>query len=250
MQPAAHLQIDRPSQTDGQSHLYRFTSATTQALGAHGDRQFLTVESQGDAYLVTLPCPWLDPQYTESVVEVLVNARQSPTGSAVSVTVRDPSLGAGLAYLAGGALSKAAAIFSDAQQMLHGKVANPLAAAAGAYVLVGTDLSPERREWDTWLDTLRHWFPQLSDGSILWGIRRLRLAQTQSDIDAARDALLEGCDRGLPVYTLGISWLIEALSEFPDDPACAVRLDQLRRLSWRVDLREPFVVLRLTGDPQ
>jgi hypothetical protein len=244
---SAQQEIDQPSATDGVSPLYRFTSAVHPAAGQFA-RQFLTVESQGDAYLVTLPCPWLDRNHTESVVEVLVNGRQSPTGSAVSVTVRDPSLGAGLAYLAAGALSKAEAVFSDAQHMLHGKVANHLAAAAGAYVLVGTDLAPERREWDAWLDNLRRWFPQMSDGSILCGVRGLRLAQTQADVDAARDALLEGCQRGLPAYTLGISWLVEALSEFPDDPACMARLDQVRRLSWRVDLREPFVVLRLTGD--
>lgn len=247
LQVSAQQEIDQPSASDGTSPLYRFTSAVHPAGGQFG-RQFLTVESQGDAYLVTLPSPWLDTQHTESVVEVLVNGRQSPTGSAVSVTVRDPSLGAGLAYLAGGALSKAQAVFSDAQRMLHDKVTNHLAAAAGAYVLVGTDLAPERREWDAWLDNLRQWFPQMSDGSILCGIRRLRLAQTQADVDDARDALLEGCDRGLPAYTLGISWLVEALSEFPDDPPCVARLDQVRRLSWRVDLREPFVVLRLTGD--
>ena len=49
----------------------------------------------------------------------------------------------------------------------------------------------------------------------------------------------------MPVYTLGLTWLIDGLSVFPDDPDCAAALQQVRQLCWRVDMREPFVVLRL-----
>ena len=234
-----------PATTDGTSHLFRFGAGGPTSGLVPGQRQYLTAAAGGDAYLVTLPCPWLTVDGSEAVVEVLVNSRQSPTGSAISVTVRDPAIGAGLAYLANGALARAATVFRDVQAMLYGKVMNHLAAAAAGYVLVGTDLAEEPQEWDQWLENLREWFPQLSDGAILWGVRRLRLAQTDEDVEAARQSLVEGFDRGLPAYTLGLSWLIDSLSEFPDDPECAERLEQVRRLSWRVDMREPFVVVRL-----
>lgn len=242
---AGRLDHVAPATTDGTSHLFRFGPGGPTSGLAPGERQYLGVAAGGDAYLVTLPCPWHGLDGGESVVEVLVNGRQSPTGSAVAVTVRDPVLGAGLAYLASGALARAAAVFRDVQAMLYGKVTNRLSAAAAGYVLVGTDLAEEPQEWDRWLDNLREWFPQLSDGSILWGVRRLRLARTDEDVEAARQSLVEGFDRGLPAFTLGLSWLIESLSEFPEDPECAARLEQVRRLSWRVDMREPFVVVRL-----
>jgi hypothetical protein len=42
-----------------------------------------------------------------------------------------------------------------------------------------------------------------------------------------------------------LTWLIDGLSAFPEDPACVAALQQVRQLCWRVDMREPFVVLRL-----
>jgi hypothetical protein len=248
--PAAHLESLPATSTDGAAHLFRFGPDGLATGQEPGKRQYLSVSAGGDAYLVTLPNPWFSVAGGDCIVEVLVNSRQSPTGSAVSVAVRDPAIGTGLAYLANGSLSRAATVFRDVQAMLYGKVLNHLAAAAAGYVLVGTDLSEEPQEWDTWLANLREWFPGMSDGSILWGVRQLRLARTEDEVAAARDALVEGLDRGLPAFTLGLSWLIESLSEFPDDSACVQRLEQVRRLSWRVDMREPFVIVRLEdGSP-
>jgi hypothetical protein len=214
-------------------------------LGDEHLYQYLTATTPSDAYLITVPWPWPDSGGMTIAVEVLLNLRQSPTGSAVSVAVRDPLLGAGLGYMSSGSLEKAAVVLGDVESMLYAKVRNPLAAAAGGYVLIGTESSGEPQHWDEWLANLREWFPALSDGAILWGARRLRTARTQSQADEARHALLEGYGRGLPVYTLGLTWLVDGLSVFPDDPDCAAALQQVRQLCWRVDMREPFVVLRL-----
>jgi hypothetical protein len=72
----------------------------------------------------------------------------------------------------------------------------------------------------------------------------LRTAQTDEQLDTARDTLLRAFQRGLPIFTLGLSWLIDGLSEFPHHDECRAALQQVRRLSWRVDMREPFVILR------
>ncbi|MEU5339639.1 hypothetical protein AB0H18_02090 [Streptomyces sp. NPDC020766] len=238
---------------DAAARLYRF--------GAHGPlddrgeprleepmgpRQFLVVSLAGTEYVVTLPAPWGAAQ-----IEVLVNERQSPTGSAVSVSVRDSRVGPALAYMARGAFDAAAMLVRDAETMLYdGRMTNPLAAVAGAYVLVGSELTEQPHRWDPWLSRLRHEFDWMSDGSLLWAMRHLRRAHTEPEREAARDALVEAFDRGVPVFTLGLSRLIHGLSEFPDDPGCAARLEQARRLSWRVDMREPFVVVALRGRQQ
>ncbi|MFF5284442.1 hypothetical protein [Streptomyces sp. NPDC013171] len=220
--------------------LYRFGRFGPAAApgGPIGERQFLVVEIAGSVRLVTLPLPW-----GEHEVEVLVNLRQSPTGSAVAVTVRDPLVGAGLAYMAQGALDTAAQLFTDVEAMLHSKMQNPLAAAAGAYVLIGTDHAGGERYWDPWVETLAAGFPWLADGAILRAMRLLR--RGSENRQPARDGLIEAFDRGIPFYTLGLAWLIEGLSAFPDDPECVHRLDQVRRVSWLADMREPFLILDL-----
>lgn len=220
--------------------LYRFGPHGPVGLPGEptGERQFLVVEAAGSVRLVTLPLPW-----DTSEVEVLVNLRQSPTGSAVSVAVRDPEVGAGLAYMAQGALDMAAELFTDVQEMLYSKFLNPLAAAAGAYVLIGTDHTRDETYWDPWVERLAASFPWLPDGAILRAVRLLRRAAP--DREGARKGLIEAFDRGIPFYTLGLVWLVEGLSAFPDDPECAERLDRARRLSWLTDMREPFLILDL-----
>ncbi|MFD5367389.1 hypothetical protein [Streptomyces sp. NPDC127103] len=208
------------------------------AGGPVGERQFLVVEAAGAVRLVTLPLPW-----GTSEVEVLVNLRQSPTGSAVAVTVRDPRLGAGIAYMAQGALDTAAHLLTDVGKALHSAPANPLAAAAGSYVLLGTDHRADETHWDPWLRLLADRYPWLSDGAILKAVRLLR--RPGADLREARNGLVDAFDRGIPFYTLGLTWLADGLAAFPDDPECATRLDQVRRLSWLADMREPFLILDL-----
>ncbi|GHH25057.1 hypothetical protein [Streptomyces lanatus] len=202
------------------------------------ERQFLVVEAGGSVRLVTLPLPWEAYE-----VEVLVNLRQSPTGSAVSVAVRDPEVGAGLAYMSQGALDTAARLFADVEPQLHTRLENPLAAAAAAYVLIGTDHTRGETYWDPWLKRLSDNVPWLGDGAILRAVRLLRRGPESRK--QARDGLIEAFDRGIPFYTLGLAWLVEGLSAFPDDTDCVGRLDQVRRLSWLADMREPFLILDL-----
>jgi hypothetical protein len=208
-------------------------------------RQFLIAEASTESYLVTLPTPWSDTRGNTNVVEVLVNLAQSPNGSPIGVTVRDPAIGAGLAYMATGALAKAARVFRDVQAMLQDKLANPFSAAAGAYVLIGTEIENQPQRWDHWLDNLRNLFPRYSDGSVLWAARQLRTAQSADQIELARKGFIEACERGLPIFTLGLSWLMDGLSQFQEDQECAKWLQRVRQVAWQVDMRQPFVVLRL-----
>lgn len=235
------LRPETPDQHDEQSALFRMPAQSAADLGqSHWPRQFALVALADVVHLVTIPVPWADAR-----VEVLVNTRQGPTGSAVSVAVRDPAVGAGLAYMSRGAFATAARLFTNLEAMLYDKVVNPLGAAAGAYVLVGSATTDEPRGWDPWLTNLRDWFDWLSDGAILWAMRKLRGARDEADLELARTGLIAAYDRGVPYYTLGLSWLMDGLADFPDDPQCAQRLGVVRQLSRSVDLREPFVIVRL-----
>lgn len=246
--------IADPTETDLTSHLYRFDhrgpiappGSPSAAGAATGARQFVVAASAGDAYLVTLPNPWTNVlDGSEVQIELLVNSRQSPTGSPVAVTVRDRALGSGLAYLATGAFAAAARVFRDVEGMLYGKVMNPLAAAAGAYVLVGTETDTTPKPWHDWLENLAGWFGWMSDGAVLWATHALRGEGDRRD--DAKNALIDAYGRGVPFFTVGLSWLVEGLSEFPEDEQCSHMLDEVRRLAWRIDTRQPFVVLRLNG---
>jgi hypothetical protein len=240
------LPVGAPDVSDGLTQLFRFGGPVAEPT-PFTKRRFLIVETTAEMYLVTLPLPWNGPSGDSSVVEVLVNLIQSPNGSPIGVTVRDPAIGTGLAYMATGALANAARVFQDVQGMLAAKVVNPFAAAAGAYILIGTDLDSEPRAWDSWLDNLRNWFPEYSDGSVLWASRQLRTARSSDEIELARQGFIEACERGLPIFTLGLSWLVDGLSQFPEDDECTLWLERVRRVTWQVDMRQPFVVLRFGG---
>jgi hypothetical protein len=238
--------VNAPDAYDPFSLLFRFVGPDRyQPYPAQ--RHFLIAEAAAETYLVTLPTPWNDARGGRSVVEVLVNLIQSPNGSPIGVTVHDPVIGAGLAYMATGALDKAARVFQDVQTMLQEKLINPFSAAAGAYILIGTELDNEPRVWDRWLTNLNSWFPQYSDGSVLRASRQLRVARSEDEIRHARNGFVEACERGLPIFTLGLSWLVDGLSQFPGDEECAMWLERVRRVARRVDMRQPFVVLRLGG---
>ncbi|WP_345600491.1 hypothetical protein, partial [Thermocatellispora tengchongensis] len=69
-----------------------------------------------------------------------------------------------------------------------------------------------------------------------------------AEAEALKPLLAEAFGRGLPAYTLGLVWLADLLAEFPEDPGCVRMHQQVRRLSWRADMREPFVVLKFEGE--
>ena len=146
--------------TRSRSPIFRLDADTMANVPGQGDGhlyQYLTATAPGDAYLS--PCHGPGPTSGGTIaIEVLLNLRQSPTGSAVSVAVRDPVLGGGLGYLSSGSLEKAAVVFTDVESMLYSKVSNPLGAAAGGYVLIGTETSGEPQRWDEWLGNLRRGF--------------------------------------------------------------------------------------------
>lgn len=242
-----------PAQGDDAVAIYRVRGGAAPANGPVPSRDFLLVEAAGHRLLAVLPTPWPDARGRDTAAEVVVHLRPRPAASRVSVTVRDPDLTAGLAYLAAGNLAKAAAVFAAIEGLLYAPgtpdaVANPLAAVAACYLFLGTGSPGTSAGWTDRVPDLSRQLPLFGDGPILQAALQLREATTARDEEAAKQLAKAAFRRGLPAFTLGLSWLVDLLAEFPEDAECEAMLAQVRRLAWRAEMREAFVVLELGGN--
>jgi hypothetical protein len=145
-----------------------------------------------------------------------------------------------------GGLSSAAFFFGQAKGMLIEKVKNPLAAAAGAYVLVSTQEGPNRQTWHNWVENLMNWFPWLPDGAIQYGRLKLRDENSESDIEEARHILFRAYRRGLPFFSAGVRWLLSGLTIFAEEGNSEAEsmARAVHRISLRTDMSQPFTVMR------
>jgi hypothetical protein len=210
-------------------------------------RAFIVV-TRGDAVeLVSLPTPWpLAYQGREAVIEIVVQQNVGAGEFATSITVRDDRLGVLLGFLASGALGAAREIAETAQDFLADKQVNPLAAAAGAYALVGTVRDTHTHDWHAWVSNLCNWFPDVPDGAIQRAQLDLRLRRTPDDLASARHWFKEAYHRGLPFYSMGMRWLLDGLEKLGrSDPEAETMRRAVHRLAWRIHPLSPFTILRL-----
>ena len=215
-----------------------------------GGRKFLIVsDSYGGVTLASLPFPWASEGGQESVVEVLVDGNLTPHSAGrspnVAVSVRDPVISAALGYLARDAFPLARYFTETAQNCLRPKGANPLAAAAAGYLLVGSTRD-EEAPWHQWIDNLADRFEWMPDGAILQARLRLQLSRgREENLGLARQSLRRAFQRGLPYYGLGLQWLVEGLTLFEDENMAILRT-AVSQAAWKVDLQQPFTVLNLS----
>jgi hypothetical protein len=246
-----------PFQSDPWAKLYQATGngawrewgLPTSPGGSPMPRRYLIVDAEGATHLVCVPVPW-DSQSRGSRVEipvqVLVRKRTAAEPPAITMTIRDPLVGSALAYMTEGALPTAERLFGQARDMLFWKRLNPIAAAGGGYVLLGTELGSEPKIWHSWIRNLMTWFDWLPDGAIQHGWLKLRHRESSDDLDEARHALFTAYRRGLPFYSVGLQWLIDGLTLFASqDPDAAEMLRNVSRVAWRTNSREPFTIVRL-----
>ena len=206
-----------------------------------------------------LPIPWMD-LYNEqdAVVEALiyhdvVESSKIDSGHRLSVVVRDNLLGSILGYLSSGNLSSAAKIMEkyNAKQMLFYKIKNPIAAAAGAYVLLNIEPG-QYQDWHEWVYNLMYRFQWLPDGAIqhAWTILN-KHNLSKNEKKKARTSLLEGYRRGIPFYTKGVSLLLDGLRMLANDsraisewdPEVEGALDLVWQLASRINIRQPFTTV-------
>jgi hypothetical protein len=240
-----------PNQQDGLSYMY---FCSQESVAAAAGRHYLFVAGKGvPAQYCVLPVAGLD-------AEVLVRsdvARGAWTGAdeghRLSIAVRHEVLNPVLGYLGAGQLPAAAALVDRSLDLLFGKLGNPLAAAAGAYVLLGTQEVGQGKAWQDWVENLMNWFTWLPDGAIQRAWVLLRGGAGAGCAADARACLLEGYRRGLPFYSRGVRLLLDGLTLFandareagqPDDEVEAAR-SAVWQLALRVNTRQPFTAVLL-----
>ena len=215
-----------------------------------------------------LPYPWRKASGDEATVEFLVGPdqpldadqgiAQSDVPWSVSTIARDDQVASVLGYFAAGDDSAAAFLATTALDLLFRKMKNPLAASAGAYVLLDQWLrqpsgDPQAVEWLGWIDNLANWFPWLPDGEILRGWIELAERAGKPSVDAARSSFLEAERRGIPVYTAGVRRLADGLARIAnqdkvdgrEDRVVVDALERTRRVAGSTDPRFPFTTIRL-----
>ena len=259
----------QPNVDDGISRVHFFDTKhkqiPRQIPGLKWDlRHYLFIRGEGiPAQYCVLPIPWIVPYSgKEAVVEVLVHHTRAAEGDSagfdpgyrVSIAVRDPRLSSLIGYIGAGNLPTAAVIIDTAKDMLFEKMENPLAAAAGAYVLLSPEWSGPSQEWHRWVKNLMNWFELLPDGAIQYAWVKLNNWRCEEDISEARDCLLEGYRRGLPFFSKGVSLLLDGLTLIKNEAHNAGKQDNevqqalatVHKLALRTNIRQPFTTVRIS----
>lgn len=171
----------------------------------------------------------LDVHLAHSVANLLVHYRAQGYVRQAAETLESPNL--------------------DAEDLLRGKMADPIAAAVGAYALLRfADL--ERLH--DWTQNLYDHFPDLADAAAIRGEHLARLGEHAQ----ALEVFTALADRGLPAFTDGFCHALDRLrlygesGKFPPDAVERAKavLEVLKRLAPLVDFGKP--VLTLAGDPR
>jgi hypothetical protein len=248
------VSLVRPVERDGASQLHSFLIDYKDNLTQRVPRWYAVISTHRAARLVTIPSPWFSfnseapsEPWPEISSELLIT--KSPDGSiATSWVLQDPNFGTLLGYLANGAFKDALTVGSQdsALQMLFSKYQNPLGAAAGGYVLIGSMKRGEPATWHHWIENLRRDFKWLSDGAIQYAWLKLKHGDLEKNRGEVRKALFQAYDRGLPYYSLGLQWLIDGLTLLGDNDVDAQRrLKQAQRVAWRADMSNLFTTFDL-----
>lgn len=223
------------------------SGGSRQAIGLNSAlaRDFVVVRNDSSVELLSLPTPWVVPRSgREAVIEIVVQRVMRPYEFSSSITVHDEHLAMLLGYLSAGSITNAAAIAGHATGLLFGKVRNPLAAAAGAYALIGSETDSKPKQWHAWVTNLMNWNPHLADGAIQFATLKMRRGPSQSA--EACKLFKQACRRGLPHYSLGLRWLLDGLERFSSrDPESARLAQQVRAVSSRMHQQSPFTIIRL-----
>jgi hypothetical protein len=208
---------------------------------------FAYVAWGGERFAVSLPIPWQHTVRHERVpVEMMVRLQPMEKTVQIGVAVLDSEFGTLAGLMTTSTLPKAKIVVEQAHELLFEKGNNPLAAAAGGYILLATSGPEEHPAWHGWIDNLYHRFPTLPDGAVLKASLRLLYPTDQCSYDDARAALFTAFDRGIPYFSAGVARLLDGLTLFAaDDSEAKEKMTRVQRIAQRLDLSQAFTVIRL-----
>jgi hypothetical protein len=170
----------------------------------------------------------LDVHLGNAVANLLVHYRAQGFAQQAAETLESPNL--------------------DAEELLKGKMADPIGAAVGAYALLRfADLD----RLHDWTANLHEWFPDFADAAAIRGEHLAR----RGEHEQALEIFLTLADRGLPAFLDGFSYALDRLRVYLESgkfsgaakERCDDVLGVLKRLAPVVDFGKPL--LTFTADP-
>jgi hypothetical protein len=203
-------------ETDAERGLLSITFQSNEFREWFGQRQFLEIRTPGrdEVVLAPLPLPWAvyGPNVPVQVLVTLPQLSASNASADVDVIVHDHWLTPMLAYLHSGDLAAARffqpSVLGNAELMLRDKVSNPVAAAAGGYLLLRTRALAQLHDWP---HNLAQWFAWLPDGAIIEGTQLLRTGGRKAQRRAVLDCFVKAASRGAPVFAEGVRLLADGV---------------------------------------
>lgn len=201
--------------------------------------------------LVSIPWLWFplidDPDRS---VEFTLRQSRSHVGPTTVLEVQDTKWGALLEFVTQGRMEEASRVADSLMQddttgfpkslpeyALQGKLQDPLVAALGGIILVSNVAELRDERWDTWLENLANWFPNLPDAAAIYGYRCLQRGRG----DPASHWLRRSIDQGLPYFSATFCLLTLSLSQLGDRET----LDLISPAAAAVDVTQPFTVIHV-----
>lgn len=225
-------------------------------IGTSAERAYAAVrDPQGNGFYAVYPEGWASTSagnigaavrssvLMTTIVEAALTASES-SGSAVRwhcvPEVDDLQAMSLLGFLNAGQADAGQLILAHARDWLYGKTVNPVAAAAGAYLLLLHGEEANARlaaDWRSWVKNLYNWFPAVPDGAIAMAQMAMTYGETgrgdDIDVEKLRGYALEAVRRGLPYLGAGLRILTDILTAVQGDDESAGRkgpvVDDTRR---------------------
>ncbi|MGY2932030.1 hypothetical protein ACVWZ6_001632 [Bradyrhizobium sp. GM6.1] len=221
-------------------YLYRPAPPSDQST-----RRLVNVEWTGRKATLLIPEPWFPIGGGEAVgSELLVRSRPLDRSLQASIAVLDPDFAPISAMMTPAAMPKAAVFVEDlAEQMFRRK---SLVSAAAAYVLLSTGRTDGRL-----LDMIRS-YEQDNDGPdalVIAAWRRIRfpIETEKPDLELA----LRAFHAGPPHFSIGISWLLDALTLLGSQDAGAMAcMETVKEVAIKLDTGQTFTAVHHATIPR
>jgi hypothetical protein len=165
----------------------------------------------------------------------------------INLATKSPLADSISAYLLRGnydAAKSMAQLLDGAYFALAEKMQDPVTAVIGAYLLLRLERFDLLHDWAR---NLANWFPDMSDGAIIWACQLLE--QGKEWHEAAR-YLQIAAERELPIYTEGLRMLVDATDrlEGPESKASRRLTERVGQVNWNSPFTAGVIIPPMSRD--
>jgi hypothetical protein len=202
-----------------------------------GSRRFVETEWDGERYRLVLPEPWLsisDGQLTGS--ELLVRKHPLDERLGASLAVLDPDFSTLAALMMTSAMPKAAVFVYENADLIFAQ--KSLAAAAAAYVVLSLGRVEGRL-----LEQIREFERSGSypDCLAIAAWRMIRFPERNQEV---RPTIIAAFHAGPPLFSMGVGWVLDALTMLgPDDAQAVGYANVVKQLAIKLDTSQVFTTV-------